>query len=412
MIAPDLAWLVRVIMVDVVNSGTGIAQKKEPLRAPSKARRGPLFAVSVESPLRFIFESSGTENESRGSYRFPRLLVRVKKMMSPGIGSQMTGSYPRFWHREKGFCEVEERRWRLVLFIEVAKGSNSMALFKSLARLNRFFSEHPLTSDDPFEAWLRFAAWQLRSRLQEEITFKWVGGQRLIVRRDMTGATGNIYVGLHEFFDMIVPIHLLRSGDLFLDIGANVGTYTVLASGVCRANTFAFEPDPGAASHLGKNIDVNRLSELVVVYQCAIGATKGVIPFTIEKDTENRIATEDDKQSRMVRMERLDDIIVDSFPIMMKADVEGAELDVLLGAERLLPNPCLKVIELETAEPESFGILARHGFERACYDPFSRSLSRTSVGRNTSNFLFARDWAFVEARLKSAQEVSILGRRI
>ena len=34
---------------------------------------------------------------------------------------------------------------------------------------------------------------------------------------------------------MMLPLHFLQEGDLFLDIGANVGTYTVLASGVCRA---------------------------------------------------------------------------------------------------------------------------------------------------------------------------------
>jgi FkbM family methyltransferase len=281
-----------------------------------------------------------------------------------------------------------------------------------LRRLQRFFSEHPLTSDALLGAWLRFLSWQMRSRIQPEIMIKWVGGQRLLVRHGMTGATGNIYVGLHEFFDMMVPIHFLRPGDLFLDIGANVGTYTVLASGVCRANTFAFEPDPDTVCHLKKNIDVNRLSELVRVYECALGATRGDIAFTVGNDTVNRIATKSDTHIRMVRMERLDAIIVDSPPIMMKADVEGAELDVLLGAEKLLASPCLKVIELETVNIEISSVLARNGFERAFYEPFSRSLSRTASSRKTSNSLFVRDWSFVETRLKSAQEITILGRRI
>jgi hypothetical protein len=77
----------------------------------------------------------------------------------------------------------------------------------------------------------------LRSRLQGETIFHWVGGQRLAIRHGMTGATQNIYVGLHEFADTMLPLHFLREGDLFLGIGANVGTYTVIASGVCRAKT-------------------------------------------------------------------------------------------------------------------------------------------------------------------------------
>ena len=83
----------------------------------------------------------------------------------------------------------------------------------------------------------RFASGQLRSRHQGESLFRWIGGQRLAFQRGMTGATGNFYVGLHEFADMMLPLHFLREGDLFLDIGANVGSYTVLASGVCRAKT-------------------------------------------------------------------------------------------------------------------------------------------------------------------------------
>ncbi len=287
-----------------------------------------------------------------------------------------------------------------------------MTVLSGLANLRRFFSDHPLTCDAPLKAWVRFASWQLRSRFQDEIVFNWVGGQQLAVRHGMTGATCNIYVGLHEFFDMMILIHFLRPGDLFLDIGANVGTYTVLASGVCRANTVAFEPDPDTVSHLRKNIEINKLSELVEVYDCAVGATKGEIGFTVGMDTVNRIATVGDKKTRTVRMETLDEIVPGALPVMLKADVEGAEPDVLSGAMNLLANPCLKVIELETVTMDISTMLARYGFERAFYDPFSRSLNRYYSGHKSFNFLFIRDWPFVEARLKSAQEIAILGRRI
>ena len=288
-----------------------------------------------------------------------------------------------------------------------------MTVFGKLANLRRFFSGHPLTCEAPLKAWVRFASWQWRSRFQGEILFNWVGGQRLAVRHGMMGATCNIYVGLHEFFDMMVPIHLLRPGDLFLDIGANVGTYTILASGVCGANTVAFEPDPDTLTHLRRNLEINKLDDLVEIQNCALGATSGNVAFTAGRDhTINRIANESDKETRVVRMERLDAICPDASPIMIKVDVEGAEPEVLSGAGTLLANPCLRVIELETVTPEISTTLAGNGFERAFYDPFSRSLSRAASGRKTFNSLFVRDWPFVEARLKSAQEIAILGRRI
>lgn len=286
-----------------------------------------------------------------------------------------------------------------------------MTVFGELANLNRFFANHPLTSDAPLKAWGRFASWQLRCRLQEEIPFDWLGGQRLLIRRGMTGATGNIYVGLHEFFDMMVVLHLLRPGDLFLDIGANVGTYTVLASGVCGAKTHAFEPDADTLCRLNRNIEINKLDGLVEVHNCALGAATGEIAFTDGKDTVNRIATEDDEKTRMVRMETLDAMIPDLSPIMMKVDVEGAELGVLLGAGNVLANPRLKVIELETVTTDASTILARNGFELVSYDPFSRIIGR-GAGRKSSNQLFVRDSPFVEARLKSAPGISVLGRTI
>ncbi len=228
----------------------------------------------------------------------------------------------------------------------------------------------------------------------------------------MTGATGNIYVGLHEFFDMMVPLHFLRRGDLFLDVGANVGTYTVLASGVCGARTLAFEPDPITLSHLKRNIEINGLSERARVYDCALGATSGEVAFTVGLDTVNRIANGGDKRTRTVRMEKLDEIVSDSQTIMMKVDVEGAELEVLLGAEKLLANPSLKVIELETVAPESARILGSSGFEVACYDPFQRVLARKSTTCRSSNSLFIRDWPFVASRLQTAELVEVLGRKI
>jgi FkbM family methyltransferase len=282
----------------------------------------------------------------------------------------------------------------------------------SIANLRRWFAGHPLTCDAPLLAWFRFAKWQMRSRFQKEVEFDWVGGQKLVIQHGMTGATGNIYVGLHEFFDMMMPLHFLRPGDLFLDVGANVGSYTVLASGVCGARTFAFEPDPTTLVHLKKNLEVNGLVDLVRVYECALGATRGKVDFTIGLDTVNRIATAKDTRTQTVRIERVDEIVLGSPPIMMKIDVEGAEADVLSGAERLLSDPSLKVIELETVSQQSARILGSQDFETACYDPFHRTLTRNPTSCKSSNSLFVRDWPFVADRLETARQIDVLGRRI
>jgi len=155
----------------------------------------------------------------------------------------------------------------------------------------RLILSHPLVRGARVKALFRMASWQLRSRFQREVIVPWIATQKLVVRRGMTGATGNIYVGLHEFTDMMFLLHFLRTGDLFLDIGANVGTYTVLASGICKASTRAFEPDPSALAALRRNIEINNLQDLVTVHGVALGASNREVAFTMGRDTANKIAT-------------------------------------------------------------------------------------------------------------------------
>ena len=100
-----------------------------------------------------------------------------------------------------------------------------------LANLADFIAGHPLTRDQKLRAFGRFFRWQVESRLRREVIVPWIGGTRLAARKGMTGATGNIYCGLHEFEDMAFLLHFLRPCDAFVDAGANI-VYTIrLASG-------------------------------------------------------------------------------------------------------------------------------------------------------------------------------------
>ena len=166
-----------------------------------------------------------------------------------------------------------------------------MGAFQAISRTGHFFATHPITRDALFRAWARWLSWQIRSRLSDEVVVGWIEGQRLAVRRGMTGATGNIYTGLHEFDGMMLPLHFLRKGDLFLDIGANIGSFTVLASGVAGATTWAFEPNPETATALERNVELNGLTGLVTVHRVALGDYDGTISFTRGHDTTNHVAT-------------------------------------------------------------------------------------------------------------------------
>ena len=120
----------------------------------------------------------------------------------------------------------------------------------SLRTVN-FLLNHPLSSRNKIKAAFRFISWQLRSRLiGKPVVYDFVNQSQLLVYPGMTGATGNIYAGLHEFYDMGFVLHALQDEDVFVDIGANIGSYTVLAGSVVGANCISIEPVPHTFSYL------------------------------------------------------------------------------------------------------------------------------------------------------------------
>jgi FkbM family methyltransferase len=261
---------------------------------------------------------------------------------------------------------------------------------------------HPLNRGRPLSTLGRFGAWQIASRLRTEIEFEWIEGTKLIVSRGMTGATGNIYCGLHEFVEMAFLLHLLRPNDLFLDVGANIGSYTMLAASVCRARAIAFEPDPDAVRALRRNITINDLSALVDVQEAALGAAHGQIAFTAGLDTMNRVAGPEDRSVQIVPIRRLDDIPGAETPTLIKMDVEGFEEEVLSGASHVLRSPSLLAVQSELCSPMVRDTLESFGFKQRFYDPFTRSLRPTPFGFRTSNALFIRDTELVARRLVEA----------
>ena len=120
-----------------------------------------------------------------------------------------------------------------------------------LLNLLRYVWTHPLNAGGEMRAVGRVIQWQIGSRLLPGlVSLPFVGATQLLVERGMTGATGNWYCGLHEAPEMAFVLHVLRATDHFVDVGANVGSYTVLAAGAVGARSTAVEPIPSTFTHL------------------------------------------------------------------------------------------------------------------------------------------------------------------
>ncbi len=280
----------------------------------------------------------------------------------------------------------------------------------------KFIISHPLNANHKVSSLRKFVQWQIKSRLfKGPFVHTFTENSHLFVSRGETGATGNIYGGLHEFYDMAFLLHLLRCGDLFVDIGANIGSYTVLSSAEIGANNIAIEPVPMTFERLIANLDLNKINHNVQALNIALGKEKGMIRFTQSYDTINHVATEQEINTIDVPVDTLDNILQNKNPILLKVDVEGFETEVLHGAHHSLQNESLKAIIIElNGSGRRYGYddqhihikLIDHGFKPFDYDPFNRQLTeKTSFGH--ANTLYLRDLANVASRVKSARKIKV-----
>lgn len=289
-----------------------------------------------------------------------------------------------------------------------------------LLSTTRFIIDHPLNKGGRVAALCRFVRWQLSSRLMPyPVALPFVNDYRLFVERGMTGATGNYYCGLHEADDMAFILHFMQDGDTFYDIGANVGSYTILAAAAGVKNIISFEPSPATCERLENNIRLNRVSSYVELKQCALGNENGEIRFTKGHDTVNHVAAgnDDSDATELVQIRRFDDFYRQGQASFIKIDVEGYEAFVLSGAPVALDDPALMGILIEDngsdqryQSKQPVGeILKSHGFHPYRYDPTSRELKADSGTMGVfGNILFLRNVEEAVKRVKTAGKFRLI----
>jgi FkbM family methyltransferase len=220
---------------------------------------------------------------------------------------------------------------------------------------------------------------------------------------------------------MAFVLHYLRSNDLFLDIGANVGSYTVLAAAVCGANALSVEPVPSTFKDLRDNVRINDCEERCRLANVALSDEEGELQFTADLDAMNHVAQpgETTREIFSCPVRRLDDLVGETAPNFMKLDVEGYESKVLDGAPRTLEKLQAIIIELNgggsrygVRDEEVASRLLRVGFLPHTYRPATRELVPTAQASTGGNTIFLRDPADAQARVRSGPERSVYGRTI
>lgn len=173
----------------------------------------------------------------------------------------------------------------------------------------------------------------------------------------------------------------IREGDIVLDIGANIGYFTLIFSQIVGINgkVFAFEPDPNNFSILKKNIEINNLKNVILIQKAVSDVNT---PLTLYLCDYNHAQHRIYPSSRCNEKITVDSITIDEYFTktefykkinFVKMDVEGSEYNVINGMQKILKsNPKLKIlcefspkqiIEHKLKPEDILNQLLRHNFK-------------------------------------------------
>jgi FkbM family methyltransferase len=179
---------------------------------------------------------------------------------------------------------------------------------------------------------------------------------------------------------------LLKHGDTFVDCGAHQGLFTVVAAAIVGSagSVIAFEPVPSSAAMLVENVRLNGF-ENVQVIKCALADTEGTRQFFISGGAAGTSSFVLGEGTEIIVDTTTLDRAIGDLPVrLVKVDVEGAELAVLRGADKLLASDADWIIEIEPSN------LARQGTRTEDLVDVLTSSGRRCTPLAAPNYLFFR----------------------
>ncbi|MHA1492207.1 MAG: FkbM family methyltransferase [Promethearchaeota archaeon] len=159
----------------------------------------------------------------------------------------------------------------------------------------------------------------------------------------------------------------VKNGDFVLDIGANIGYFTLILAKLIgkEGKVFAFEPEPNNFSLLSKNVSINGYKNVILINK-AVSNKNGKVKLFLNEENigDHRIFDSNDgRQSIEVETIRLDDYFKNYNEKIkfIKMDIQGAEMDAIQGMVNLIQKSKeLKILsEFYPLGLELFGIEPR-----------------------------------------------------
>jgi FkbM family methyltransferase len=242
--------------------------------------------------------------------------------------------------------------------------SNDLGFLQKLTRLYTFYS--PLRKG---KYRLSAASLRLAKKLPRQVLAKTTDGRKLKVNFDNHFAHFVYFIGEYETAITETIKKIVEPGDVCLDIGANIGWYTTLLQTLVGPGgaVHSFEPVPPTFTVLEENVRSNMNSEAVLLNNFALGETEGEVTLHIFKNrSDGHASIADFGETEFVEYPTLLKTL-DSYlefneighVKFVKIDIEGSELSMLRGADRLFRQTPPPIFEIEMARDTTsqFGYL-------------------------------------------------------
>jgi FkbM family methyltransferase len=209
--------------------------------------------------------------------------------------------------------------------------------------------------------------------------------------------------GRHEAFATELFKQSIQPGMTVLDIGAYLGEYALIAARAVGSGgkVYAFEPDPRNFEKLLQNIVVNGYTDIIIPIQKAVSDRAGSSSFFLQDaDPSNNSLFQPPGVSKRVTAECvvLDDFFLEGngFDIV-KVDIEGAELNALLGMKSILSNTNGKITMFVECNPSALNAAEKSaqdlilflrdlGFDIHLIDESNRRVASLNIDSNWSKY--------------------------
>ena len=277
--------------------------------------------------------------------------------------------------------------------------SNNTFALKTL----QYIWSHPNCKQQKIRSISRFVGWQFYKRLSHRyIDLQLVPNIKLRCHPDSYSAGAVLYCGLYDYDDMNFLLRYLRAEDSFLDIGANIGVYTLLAaSKIHSGSIYSFEVLPKNYERLKENLKLNKF-EQVKTYEIAISNQTGTVglnlaegdsmPFITHSATDKTITVPTDTLDNLLQNQPLANLT------LAKMDIEGAEILALKGALSLLKQqrPHVWILEINDTvsnfghqKQDLVNFLNSYGYNLYRYSADTNQLSSVSIEEQQGNNVLA-----------------------